>query len=51
MVKFDDQAGVYEAYSDSNGTEWLGAFDTFAEASIAVKIDAAYALLNALQEA
>ena len=37
MVKFDDQAGVYEAYSDSEGTEWLGAFDTFAEARRAVE--------------
>lgn len=32
MVRFDEQAGVYEAYSDSEGTVWIGAWDTYAQA-------------------
>jgi hypothetical protein len=32
MICYDDTAGVYEVYSDTNATEWLGAYNTRREA-------------------
>lgn len=32
MIRFDEQAGVFEVYSDAEGTKWLGAYDDRASA-------------------
>lgn len=37
MVTFDDTAQVYEAWTDAECSEYLGAFDTYAEARAAVE--------------
>ncbi|XAI95997.1 hypothetical protein [Microcystis phage Mwe-JY26] len=32
MITFDDSAGVYEVWSDSTASEYLGCADTYEEA-------------------
>lgn len=37
MIRYDETGGVWELFSDDEGTEWLGAYDSWGEACLALK--------------